>query len=63
MAHLSHGRAGLLTTKALAAYLSCSPRTVQRMRQAGEIPAVRIRSVWRYDPDRVVAALMGRGLR
>ena len=62
MKHLAHGNTGLMTTDQLAGYLSVSPRTVRRMRQAGELPAIRVRSLWRYDPDVVVRALMTRGL-
>jgi len=46
-----------ITTKDLAASLNCSARTVQRMAAAGEIPAVRVRSEYRFDPQAVEIAL------
>lgn len=46
-----------VTTKELAESLNCSARTVQRMAAAGEIPAVKVRSEYRFNPQDVTIAL------
>lgn len=44
----------LLTATSLAEYLSVSLSTIRRMTRDGEIPAVRIRTAIRFDPEAVV---------
>jgi excisionase family DNA binding protein len=46
-----------VTSQQIAASLGCSIRTVQRMRAEGQIPAVRLRREYRYDPAAVTLAL------
>ncbi|MBZ5490691.1 MAG: helix-turn-helix domain-containing protein [Acidobacteriia bacterium] len=38
----------LVDAREAARFLSCSPRTVKRMAEAGEIPAMRIGNRWRF---------------
>jgi len=46
-----------VTTKELAESLNCSQRTVRRMAAAGEIPAVKVRSEYRFNVNAVSVAL------
>ena len=43
----------LLTPEQVAEMLGVSRRTVQRMAAAGELPAVRIGSQWRFRPESI----------
>lgn len=49
----------LLTAGELADALSVSVGTVRRMTRDGQIPAIRVRSLVRYDLDAVLAAVGG----
>jgi excisionase family DNA binding protein len=51
----------LLTEPQLANYLSVSPRTVRRMRQARQIPYYRIRGTIRYNRQQVDEYLLEHG--
>jgi excisionase family DNA binding protein len=50
----------LHTAREIAALLQVSERGVLRMALNGEIPAVRVRRVWRFDPEAVMEALSNR---
>ena len=43
----------LLTPAAVADVLAVSSRTVRRMLDAGDLPALRVGKLWRVDPDRL----------
>jgi len=47
----------LVTTAELALVLGVSVRTVRRMRDDSQIPAIKVRSVWRFDVVEVLAEL------
>jgi excisionase family DNA binding protein len=51
----------LMNEAELADYLSVSPRTVRRMRQARQIPFFKIRGAVRYDPSMVAEHLVVHG--
>jgi len=42
-----------LTVEQVAQNLSLSPWTIRQMVHKGEIPAIKIRRRWRFDPDKV----------
>lgn len=42
-----------LTVEQVAQNLSLSPWTIRQMAHKGEIPAIKIRRRWRFDPDKV----------
>lgn len=44
-------REHLIDAKAAAAMLWCSPRTVKRLAEQGEIPAMKIGNRWRFSPN------------
>lgn len=43
----------LLTPQEVADRLAVSSRTVRRMAEAGDLPALRVGSLWRFDPERL----------
>lgn len=50
-----------VTARELAESLNCSARTVRRMAAAGEIPAVKVRAEYRFNPQAVTVALSRSG--
>lgn len=50
----------LLTLKQTAEQLSVSIRTVRRWVKAGELPAIKLGSQWRIDPDDLALFLFRR---
>ncbi len=49
-------RRPLLTPAQAAERLSLHPKTVVRMARDGRLPAVKVGTGWRFDPDRIVIA-------
>ena len=43
----------LLTVKEVASLLRVSAQTLYKMLEAGEIPAVKVGSQWRFDRDKI----------
>ncbi|WP_420096126.1 helix-turn-helix domain-containing protein [Brevibacterium sediminis] len=40
----------LLTSKEVAETLQCTPKHVNTLRKSGDLPAMAIGGMWRYDP-------------
>jgi len=50
----------LLTVKEVAALLRVSAQTLYKMLEAGDIPAVKVGSQWRFDRDKIRDWIEGR---
>ncbi len=50
----------LLTVKEVAALLRVSAQTLYKMLEAGDIPAVKVGSQWRFDSDKIQEWIEGR---
>lgn len=48
----------LVTTHEAAVLLSCHEKTVRRMILRGDLPAIRVGSRWRLDPDQITTVRM-----
>lgn len=44
-------------TKVIAEKLACSPQTIGSMVRKGQIPAVKVGTAYRFDPEAVLLAL------
>ncbi len=51
----------LLTVKEVAALLRVSAQTLYKMLEQGEIPAVKVGSQWRFDPEKIKAWIAAQG--
>ena len=54
-------RRELATSGAMARVLMFRVKTVRDMARSGEIPSIRVRGQFRFDPDAVIEALTRRG--
>jgi excisionase family DNA binding protein len=59
--HSETAAARLMTTRELAAYLGVTSRTIANLIKRRAIPVIRVGSLNRYRPDRVIAALECQG--
>jgi excisionase family DNA binding protein len=51
--HIHDDKGAFLTPAQVAARLALHPKTVVRMARDGRLPAVKIGTRWRFDPDRL----------
>lgn len=52
----------LLTVDELANYLQLRPETIRAMARRGELPALKVGRMWRFDPD-LIAKWVENGMR